>query len=118
MSLRSLNHSHSACNSNGADVVAAYGPLQLIAASLLTCHEDSKQVIHQACTLLETSKAFSLALQGCRGLLPVKFGPPASAEAGASFAGESSTSTAETMQHYLLVVLHATCSEVDALLRR
>jgi hypothetical protein len=30
------------------------------------------------------------ALHGCKGLLPVKFGPPATAEAAASFSGNSS----------------------------
>jgi hypothetical protein len=78
---------------NGSDVVAACGPLQVIAAQLLASlasHEASKAAIQQVCHFLAASKDFSQALQSCHGLLPVKFGPPTTAEAAASFAGESS----------------------------
>jgi hypothetical protein len=95
MSFRSPNSLSSAAkSSNGADVVAACGPLQVIAASLLASHRDSKQAIQQACTLLETSKAFLPALQGFRAMLHVEYGPPATAEAVASFAGKANVLTA------------------------
>uniref|UniRef100_A0A383VEZ7 Uncharacterized protein n=1 Tax=Tetradesmus obliquus TaxID=3088 RepID=A0A383VEZ7_TETOB len=87
--MRTRSNSYSSVNANnhnGADVVAACGPLQLIAASLLASCKDSKQAGQQLYNLLSTSKVFSQALQGCQGLLPATFGPPATAEATAAFA--------------------------------
>ncbi|WIA40003.1 hypothetical protein OEZ86_013429 [Tetradesmus obliquus] len=74
-------------NHNGAAVAAAGLPLQLIVASSLASCKDSKQATQQLYNLLATNKVFSEALQGCSGVLPVTFGPPATAEAAAAFAG-------------------------------
>uniref|UniRef100_A0A383VFZ1 Uncharacterized protein n=1 Tax=Tetradesmus obliquus TaxID=3088 RepID=A0A383VFZ1_TETOB len=71
---------------NGADVVSACGPLQLIAASSFASCKDSKQATQQLCNLLSTSRVFSQALQSCQGLVPVVFGPAATAEAAIAFA--------------------------------
>lgn len=89
----------SAISHRGADVAAACGPLQLIAASLLASCQDSKQATQQLCNLLVTSKVFAQALQGCQGLLPVTFGPPATAEAAAAFAGGRTVACGGSQQY-------------------
>jgi hypothetical protein len=75
---------------NGSELVAACGPLQVIAAKLLARHRDSRRAVQQVCALLATSKDFLQALQGCGYLLPVKYGPPATEDTAAAFAGETS----------------------------
>jgi hypothetical protein len=88
--MKTRSRSYDASNTSsgiGAHLLAACGPLQLIAASLLASHCDSRQAIQDVCNLLATSKRFLPALRGCRGLLHVKFGPPATAEAAAAGTG-------------------------------
>jgi hypothetical protein len=81
-------------DNNGTYIVAGCDVLQVIAAKLLqslasSCQGDSKLAIQHMCNFNAASKGFLPALQACKGLLPVKFGPPATAEAAASFAGGS-----------------------------
>jgi hypothetical protein len=66
---------------------------------LLASSRDSKQAIQQVCNFIATSKVFLPALQGCQGLLPFKFGPPATAEAAASFAGKIRAEVAWNHKH-------------------
>jgi hypothetical protein len=76
--------------SSGKNVLASCGPLSLIVADVLAQHQpDTRKVIQQICTLLATDDAFIPAIRNCKQIgVPIKYGPPATAQELASFAGE------------------------------
>jgi hypothetical protein len=72
------------------DILAAGAPLQAILGAVLASHSGSsnpQEASQTACNLLATCKGFQDALLNIHGLIPVKFGPPASFSAAAVFAG-------------------------------
>jgi hypothetical protein len=95
MESESQKCSYAAEGGSGADVVAACGPLQVIAASVVASHKNSQEAMQQACNLMATSKGFLSVLKGCRGMLPVNFGPSVTPEAAAGFAGTGSYNLAD-----------------------
>ncbi|KAF6263782.1 hypothetical protein COO60DRAFT_343418 [Scenedesmus sp. NREL 46B-D3] len=80
----------------GADILAAGAPLQVIIRAVLASLSDSsssssssssmREASQIACNLIATSKGFQQAVSSLQGLLPVEYGPPASAKQAAAFA--------------------------------
>lgn len=86
--VRSKTHTDTLGCGSGAEVLASCGPLAFIVAGVLANEADSRQVLRQICTLLATDGGFVPAVRSCEIQLPATFGPPATAEAAAYFAGE------------------------------
>jgi hypothetical protein len=96
----------------GLEILAAGAPLQTIVGAVLASQTHSsnwQQASQSACHLIATSKHFQQAVDSCYGVLPVDFGPLASPEAAAAFAGGCNNSN-------MCSSLHSTAGAAQALL--